>query len=353
MTSVPHPSPLPWLQHNGNEIDLLLASESQSVDSVGGQGTGSDDRDQFLDDVKTGLAAKPKRLSSKYFYDRRGSLWFDEICRLPEYYPTRTELQIMRRHSGDMARRLGPNVRLVEWGSGSSWKTRLLLEHLADPHSYIPIDVSGEHLQATAEGLREDYSELAITPIVADFTERFDLPDTKRGPRPERTCLYFPGSTIGNFEPEVARRLVSLASRQCGPGGAVLIGVDLQKDVRRLIAAYDDSRGVTANFNLNLLRRINRELGGDFDLEQFSHDVRYDTNHHRIEMHLRSEIAQHICVDGSRFDFECGETICTEFSHKYTVAGFNAMAQTVGVHVVDHWTDDASDFAVLMLERSS
>ena len=300
---------------------------------------------QFLADVVAGLGESPKRLPSKYFYDQRGSELFDDICQLEEYYVTRTELVIMEAHGPAMAQCIGGGVRLIEYGSGSSVKTRILLDHLEDPAAYVPVDISRDHLLQTARQLQRDYPQLEVLPVHADFTCDFALPQPAR--KPTHSAIYFPGSTIGNFTPERARGILARIALLCGTGGGLLIGIDLQKDPRILEAAYNDSAGITAEFNLNLLRRINRELKADFAVEQFSHRAVYNHEFGRMEMHLVSEAEQQVALDGRRFQFASGETICTEYSHKYTVEGFSRQAAEVGLSLHHHWTDAKNHFAVL------
>jgi dimethylhistidine N-methyltransferase len=301
--------------------------------------------DTFLEDVLAGLRRRPKRLLSKYLYDERGSQLFENICDLEEYYPTRTELGIMRRSVREMAREIGPLVRLVEYGSGASVKTRLLLDALQSCAAYIPVDISGDHLQQVAQRLAAAHPEIEILPVCADFTEAFD------GPVPDAafdcTVVYFPGSTIGNFGHDQAVSLLGQMADQCGTGGGLLIGIDLQKDVAVIEAAYNDRRGVTAEFNLNLLARINRELEADFDLGSFTHRAPYNRAADRIEMHLVSDRDQTAVVAGEAIRFRRGESICTEHSHKYTIEGFAAMAARAGFALQKVWTDARRYFAVL------
>lgn len=301
----------------------------------------------FLDDVAEGLSANPKQLPCKYFYDRRGSQLFDQICDLDEYYPTRSELEIMHRFAPEMAEQIGPGVMLVEYGSGSSTKTRLLLDHLDDPVAYVPVEISRKHLQQTAHELAASYPQIEILPVCADFTAEFDLPVPNR--TPTHAAVYFPGSTIGNFQPEPAARLLAQISFLCGTGGGLLIGIDLKKDVGILEAAYNDEAGTTAEFNLNLLRRINHELGADFQLDQFEHKAVYSAEAGRIEMHLVSSRDQVVSVGDQEYEFTAGETICTEYSHKYAIAEFEAIAAAVGLSLHRHWTDSQQNFAVLHL----
>ncbi|MDE2197203.1 MAG: L-histidine N(alpha)-methyltransferase, partial [Gammaproteobacteria bacterium] len=236
--------------------------------------------------VLAGLREPQKTLPCKYFYDQRGSQLFDAICELPEYYPTRTELGIMEVHAADMAAALGPRVLLVEPGSGSSLKTRLLLDHLPQPRAYVPVDISRAQLVTAADRLNRLYPELEVLPVCADFCQSFAIPAPRR--RAARTIIYFPGSTIGNFEPPAAIQLLRQLRRLAGPAGGLLIGVDLRKERSVLERAYNDAAGITAAFNLNLLRRLNRELQSDFDLSRFCHRAAYNETEGRIEMHLVS-----------------------------------------------------------------
>ena len=299
----------------------------------------------FLDEVKAGLQRPQKAIPSKFFYDERGSALFDRITELDAYYPTRTETAIMERHIGEMAGRIGPDALLAEYGSGSSTKTRLLLDRLRLA-AYVPIDISCEHLFRTSEGLREAYPGLDVRPVCADYTGAFALPDV----RARRTVVYFPGSTIGNFDPDEAEAFLRRIADVCGRGGGLLIGVDLKKDRATLEAAYDDAEGVTALFNLNLLRRINRELGADFDLGAFAHRALYDAAEGRIEMHLVSLRDQCVRLDGTSVPFREGETIHTENSYKYSLDGFARLAARAGFQVEDVWTDAAERFSVQYLE---
>lgn len=297
----------------------------------------------FRSDVLSGLGSRPKSLPCKYFYDARGTELFDRICELDVYYPTRTELGIMRRHAREMAWLVGPRARLVELGSGSSTKTRILLDELDDLDAYVPVDISHEYLSRAATGLRRDYPHLEIVPVCADYTLPFDLP---RSDRAIRTVVYFPGSTIGNLAPHEARQFLKGVAGLCRHGGGLLIGVDLKKDTRLLEAAYDDREGVTAAFNLNLLARINRELGGEFDLARFRHRAFYDETEGRIEMQLVSSCRQSVRVERSVFGFGEGEPITTEYSYKYEVAEFAKLAATAGFACVRVWTDEQQLFSV-------
>jgi len=297
---------------------------------------------EFRRSVLAGLAATPKTLEAKYFYDARGSKLFDAITALEEYYPTRAETALLRHHAGAIADFVGAQARLIEFGSGSSVKTRILLDALPDLACYVPIDISGAHLKATAEALARDYA-LPIVPVHADYTRAFALPATVPA---EGRVGFFPGSTIGNFDPEAAAAFLQGARRLLGEGARFLVGADLQKDEDRLVAAYDDAEGVTAAFNLNLLRRINRELGGDFDLAGFRHAARYDADLGRIEMHLVSRRDQSATVAGRRFDFAAGETIHTENSYKYTLESFAGLARRGGWRVAVQWRDPEGLFSL-------
>ncbi len=305
----------------------------------------------FLDDVLRGLSREPKALPCKYFYDARGSALFDQICELPEYYLTRTELQIMQAHAPEMAECFGENALVVEFGSGSSVKTRLLLEELARPAGYLPVDISGEHLEQSAAQLRREYPALKVVPVHADFTRDFELPPglTKAA---SRTVVYFPGSTIGNFTTSEARDMLRAIARLAGARGRLLLGTDLVKAPAELEAAYDDPGGVTAAFNLNLLTRINRELGGDFDPRHFAHVARYDSARARVEISIESTRRQTVRVAGRRFDLAPAERILTEYSHKYTLDGLGRLAAEAGLEIARTWTDPRRRFAVQYLAVS-
>jgi len=344
------------------------------------------DRAVFLSDVHAGLSKRQKTLSSKYFYDRRGSELFERICELEAYYPTRCELAIMQAHAGDMAAAIGPAATIVELGAGASVKTRLLLGALDRPAAYIPVDISGEHLADAAASLAADFPRLPVLPVQADFTSHYHLPTQaatqaatqnatqngtdlffragqengqenepvpffREGAGGGRRVIYFPGSTIGNFRPTEAVALLRRSARIAGDGCALLIGVDLRKDPAVLEAAYNDPQGVTAAFNLNVLRRINHELGGDFDLDRFRHRAFFNDTRSRIEMHL-------ICLDdcavhigGRAFRFHAGESIYTEDSHKYTVPVFSGLAADAGFHRRAVWTDPDRLFSVQFYDQ--
>lgn len=307
----------------------------------------SPEQQTFLRDVLTGLAASPKAIPSKYFYDEEGSRLFDRICELDAYYPTRTELSILRDNGREIIERIGDGAVLVEPGAGALTKVRTLLD-FADGKlkAYVPLDISGDHLIEASDKLAADYPEVKIIPIVADFSKPFDL-DAKVPPG--RRVGFFPGSTIGNFTPEQARGFLTRLLALLGPGSGLVIGVDLQKDTQVLEAAYDDPEGVTAAFNLNLLKRINRELGGDFVLERFAHKAIYNRAQSRIEMHLVSLATQTVTVEGQSFAVAEGETIHTENSCKYTVEGFAALAEEAGWRAERVWTDGKELFSVHVL----
>ncbi len=302
-------------------------------------------RRSFLADVLAGLHAVPKQLPCKYFYDEHGSQLFDQICRLDEYYLTRCELAIMDRFAPEMGAQVGPGVMLVEYGSGSSVKTRYLLDALPDAVAYVGVDVAGQHLKQAARELARDYPRIEILSLCADFTGDFVLPVSKRPPT--HVAVYFPGSTIGNFVPAQAAQLLGRIARLCGRDGGLLIGIDLKKDPATIEAAYNDRAGVTAEFNLNLLHRINRELGADFDASRFSHQAHYNREMGRVEIYLVSRDAQVVTLGNEKIEFLAGESICTEYSHKYTVEEFASIAAASGLALHREWTDRERRFAVL------
>lgn len=301
--------------------------------------------DDFLSDVLEGLGASPKTISPKYFYDQKGSALFDEICRTPEYYVTRTELALLDEIGDEVAELTGTGAIVVEWGSGSSWKIRKLLDALDHPAEYIAIDISREHLLAAAADIAKDYPEVKVGAICADFLEHISLPD-KAVVGTGRRLGFLPGSTIGNFEPETAARILRRVAEVVGSGGALLIGADLQKDEDRLLAAYDDAGGMTAAFNLNLLDRMKTELGAKLERDAFTHHVRYCREKHRIEMHLKAVRDTVIEVEGQRFPFTEGETIHSENSHKFTVESFHAVAAQAGFVAKKVWTDPEKLFSL-------
>jgi dimethylhistidine N-methyltransferase len=298
----------------------------------------------FRDDVVSGLSQPQKTLPPKYFYDERGSELFEAICQLPEYYLTRTEMDIMRRHAADMAATLGDGCALIEYGSGSGLKTHVLLAALR-PSAYFAIDIAHEPLRRAAQTLAADFPALAVHAVCADYTQPLRV-DALDGLDVARRVVYFSGSTIGNFTPREAREFLRKARELAGRGGAMLIGVDLKKARDVLEAAYDDAHGVTAAFNLNVLARINRELGGDFDLGAYVHRAIYDADCGRIEMHLVSRREQLASIDSHRFSFAAGESIHTENSYKYTIDEFRALARSAGFVPREVWSDSEARFSV-------
>jgi dimethylhistidine N-methyltransferase len=301
-------------------------------------------------EIINGLQQPEKMISPKYFYDERGSQLFDQITTLPEYYQTVTELGIMRANIEEITTLIGSQASLIEYGSGSSLKTRVLLEHLVDLAVYVPVDISEDHLLSSAEQIRSEFAGLEVLPVVADFTKQFTLPDPTV--MPLRNIVYFPGSTIGNFANDDARKLLKVMHHEAGVDGAMLIGVDLQKDSAVIERAYNDSGGVTAEFNLNMLRHLNHEYGSDFDLQSWSHNARYNETEGRIEMRLISAATQTVNIGQETIAINKGETILTEYSHKYTLDGFAAMAKQAGFEVARVWTDVEQLFSVQYCTRS-
>jgi len=304
-------------------------------------------KSDFLSETLAGLSSSPRTLPCKYLYDAVGSALFQKICDLPEYYLTRAELEILDRYCSEIAIQLGPGVELIGLGTGAGTKTRILLEKLQAPIAYIPVDISREQLERSSALFRKIFAGLEILPVCADYLEPFDLPSPHGKPR--RKIVYFPGSTIGNFEPPAAteflRRIVDLS----GTGGGLLIGVDLQKDRQTLERAYNDGAEVTARFNLNLLTRANREFGADFHLECWRHHAIYNSSEGRIEMYLISEVDQTVQIANRKFYFRPGEKIITEFSYKHTPEGFIALARDAGFDFVHLWSDEARWFGVFYL----
>ncbi len=301
----------------------------------------------FRGDVIRGLARARKELPCKWLYDEAGSALFEQICELPEYYPTRVELGILRAHLPEMAALLGPRCCLIEYGSGSGRKTRLLLDHLTEPVAYVPIDIARETLLRSSRELAAAYPTLEVRPLCADYTAEVPLP-TLHG-RADRRVVFFPGSTLGNFTPPEAAAFLKHVAALCGRGGALLLGLDLEKDPEVLERAYDDAAGVTARFDLNLLARINRELGADFDLSAFRHRSVYDRGLGRVEMHLVSTRAQTVHVGRARFAFGAGEAILTECAYKWRLDDFERLARGAGLSVDRIWTDPKGWFSVQYL----
>jgi dimethylhistidine N-methyltransferase len=302
----------------------------------------------FRADVLAGLGGSPKTIAPKYFYDRTGSLLFDAICALPEYYLTRAELSIMEAKTSELVASWGSRVRVVEPGAGSGTKTRLVLRALGPGRcvGYVPVDIAREHLEEAALQLRAELPWLTVSPACADFAEGMAVPPADAG---VQTVVYFPGSTIGNFHPAEARRLLARLREVAGPDGTVVVGVDLKKDPSLLHAAYNDAAGVTAAFNKNLLVRINRELDGDIDPAAFAHYAFFEPLTGRVEMHLVSRHKQAVSVSGRRFSFEDGESIRTECSYKYDLPSAVRLAASAGLQLGDAWLDDERRFAVLLL----
>ena len=299
---------------------------------------------EFLSDVVTGLSSRPRTLPCKYFYDARGAGLFQKICELPEYYITRTEIDILDRYRCEIAAQLGPNIELIGLGTGAGTKTRILIEALEKPAVYVPVDISEKQLRKSAELFHKIFPDLEILPVAADYLQPVALPSPRH--KPARKIVYFPGSTIGNFEPDEAASFLHRVAKICGADGGLLIGVDLQKDRQVIEAAYNDSAGVTAQFNLNLLVRANRELGADFDLTRWRHQAIYDSKRGRIEMYLISQVAQAVRIGDRHVEFAASEKILTEYSYKYTPEEFSTLARDAGFEFQNMWTDDARLFGV-------
>jgi dimethylhistidine N-methyltransferase len=301
--------------------------------------------DDFEAAVTEGLSQPQKELPCKFFYDEAGSRLFDEICTLDEYYPTRTEISVLTENRHRIAELIPEQCQLVEFGSGSSVKVRILLESLPAVVAYTPVDISREHLIRSAAALARDFPAIEVSAVCADYTREIEIPRPRMSPEARR-IVFFPGSTIGNFTPTQAREFMIESAGTIGPGGGLLIGVDLKKDKRTLDAAYNDAKGVTAKFNMNLLTRINRELGADFDLSSFRHLAAYDEREGCIQMHLESLRKQTVHLNGSSFAFAPGETIHTENSYKYAIDEFQALGREAGYEPVEAWTDAARLFSV-------
>ena len=298
----------------------------------------------FLAQAVAGLSSSPRTLPSKFFYDERGSDLFQQICELPEYYVTRTETEILRQYAAEIAASIGENAEIVGFGTGAGVKTRMLLGHLCNPIAYVPVDISKQRLTDSAEALSREMPALEILPVCADYLQPIRLPTPSR--KPDHIAVFFPGSTIGNMDPAVARHFLGRVCRLCGTSGGLIIGVDLQKSQTVLESAYNDSAGVTAAFNLNMLTRANRELGADFNLACWRHRAIYNQQSSRIEMHLVSDGPQVVHLGGKEFHFAPGERIITEFSYKHTVEGFSALAHSAGFRLARVWTDEQELFVV-------
>lgn len=295
-------------------------------------------------EVLEGLKEAKKRISPKFFYDERGSVLFERITELPEYYPTRTEIGILAANRREIAEAVGDEVMLIEYGSGSSAKIRILLESLR-PSAYVPVDISRDHLVDAAQQIDDDYAWLSVLPTCADYTRAFELPRTGSG---DRRLAFFPGSSVGNFEPGDAVNFLGEVRSVVGDSGQLLIGVDRKKDPAVLERAYDDDQGVTAAFNANVLAHINQQLEADFDLAAFEHEARYDRELGRVEMHLVSRADQVVDIGGDQVAFSAGEEIHTESSYKYHADEFDEMARLAGFEPREHWTDERNWFSVML-----
>jgi dimethylhistidine N-methyltransferase len=306
--------------------------------------------DDITSDVLAGLSQTPKRLPSKYFYDRRGSELFEQITQLPEYYLTRIELALLEASGAEIRDEVGPRAHVVEYGSGSGRKTRLLLDALDDPVAYTPIEISRSALLASVERLEREFDDVEVLPVWADFTQPVAIPKSAR--KAEHALVFFPGSTLGNFIPDDARRLLRAMHQTMGDRGGALLGIDLQKSPSIIEAAYNDAAGVTSAFTLNLLARLNRDIGSDFDVDAFAHRATYSMDRGRIETYLVSRKAQTVHVEGRSFEFADGEAMHVEYSHKYTDDGFAALAAAAGLKVVRGWNDPMDWFGLRLLQRA-
>lgn len=316
-------------------MTTIRAEISQPIDAAG--------RDEVLD----GLRAEWKTLPPKLFYDQRGAELFEKICELPEYYLTRSELEILRAHAKDIAALAGSRCAVIEYGSGAGTKVRLLLDALESPVAYVPVDISRSQLVEVASSVSTEYPRLAVTPVCADYTSRFELPDIL--PREIRRLAFFPGSTIGNFHPREAAEFLTHIRELVGDDGAMVLGVDRRKSRDVLDAAYNDSEGITAEFNLNILSRLNRDLRAEFDLGSFEHAAFFNEDAGRVEMHLRSLRDQTVCVAGEAIHFDRGETIWTESSYKYSREALDKLFDASGFTAQRLWTDSQERFWVAYL----
>lgn len=323
------------MSDNGSSSEVGLAPEL------------SRDKRKALEEIQAGLRLPQKMISPKYFYDERGSKLFEKICELPEYYLTRTEVGIMQAHAGEMANAIGPRPYVIEFGIGSGLKTRLLLDALLQPVAFAPVDISAEHLAETVNELALSFPDIEMLPVAADFTQPFPLSRPSRSPN--RNLVYFPGSTIGNFEAAQAGKLLRVMRQMAGKEGCIIIGIDLKKDSYIIDNAYNDSQEITSSFNLNLLRHLNREFGTDFDIGQFRHQAIYDETAGRIEMRLVSQCKQTVRIAGLEANFTEGESIITEYSHKYSPQEFLDLADSAGFAPVQAWTDANQWFGIHLL----
>jgi dimethylhistidine N-methyltransferase len=291
-----------------------------------------------------GLRQPRKTISPKYFYDETGSQLFEQITQLPEYYLTDVELDIMERYIDEMAALIGKSASLIEFGAGSGMKTRMLLEHMREPAAYVPVDISEEHLLESQRSIQEDFPDIEVLPVPADFLHPFDLPEPST--MPVRNVVYFPGSTIGNFERDSAVELLEVMHEEAGSDGALLIGADLRKDPDVIRAAYNDTAGITARFNQNILEHLNREFGAEFDVDAFEHRATYDEDEGRIVMELVSRRDQVVKLNDARIPIARNEAITTEYSHKYTLEEFGDMVSAAGFATERVWTDPKNWFSV-------
>jgi dimethylhistidine N-methyltransferase len=324
-------------RHPAGTIDRLLTGVSETAERL---------VESLRRDVLAGLRATPRSIPSKYLYDAAGSELFERITQLEAYYPTRTERAILEERGAEIASAAGPVPVVIEYGSGSATKTRLLLEALSGVQVYVPIDIAKDAIGDGADAIRARFPDIRVAPVLADYTASFELPPLPFG----RRLAFFPGSTLGNFDHPEAMAFLRGVARTVGAGGLFLLGADLDKDPTLLIRAYDDPEGVTAAFNRNLLIRINRDLGANFDPAAFRHAARYDAEHRRIEMHLVADTPQVVTIDGERFQFNAGESIHTENAHKYRVDELEALAASTGMRMRASWTDSRGWFAVLLFE---
>ena len=305
----------------------------------------------FLNDVVNGLSSSKKQLSPKYFYDEAGAEIFERICATPEYYPTRTETIILKNSAAEIARVIGPNAALIEYGSGALEKVKIILNALENPLALAPIDISEEQLDIAAKNIQKEFPNLNVLPLPGDFTKPVKLPEELFEAR--KQVAFFPGSTIGNFEKADAVNFLKSVSTTIGDDGLMLIGVDLQKNRDTLLKAYNDAAGVTSEFNKNILTRINRELAGNFNLNEFEHVAKYNEEHHRVEMHLKSLADQTVSISGAVFHFALDETIHTENCYKYTQASFSSLANVAGFFSISTWTDPDELFSVVLLANKN
>ena len=337
------PGTAPGLRRNGSPINFRHAMhETETGGRIRFRDEGPEIED-FKSEVIENLSRERKTLPCKFFYDKTGSDLFDRICELDEYYPTRTEIALLERHGEEFAELSGPACHVIEFGSGSSVKVKLLLDKLNEPSTYTAIDISKDHLIDATSALAEEFPEIDVEAVWADYSQPLRM---ERNGHAGRRLGFFPGSTIGNFSPDEAHAFLKRSAETIGPGGSMLIGVDLKKDEDTLIAAYNDRDGVTAAFNENLLARINRELDGEFNLSAFSHDAVYNREHGRIEMHLVSERDQTAKIGDRSFEFRAGETIHTENSYKYSVEQFQGLCREARYEPVQAWTDPAGMFSL-------